>query len=547
MPQCQNLNQATLIPGNSVRSILAVDEMTLSQTNHPTDNCDDEDIILDVHSIAGLLKLYLRELPEPLCTFAFYDDWITCLDNSVDSDARLQLISGVIRKLPETCRANLAHIVKFLHKLTDHKDRNKMTSSNLAIAIAPSIMWTKPKELDQNGDKISDDVNSLNMQMSTFGISASNHALILEALINNADLLFPEPVDFNLPGFNNLKLHSTSKNRSSVRSRSVKSTSPTGMSTASSSSYSSGTSNHISQSSGVKGHSRMGGSMDGLLADQDVASILKQQNPSIRSSGRPISVQLQRDEYSSSLRGPKPPPKPPIPTDRSQMKQTSCDNQSILATPRLHSKPPPPPVPPATTARHQLERLKAVNAISTPQDESSACKPRPVSLRGTGIIESTSSSTVSHHVPRPTVPPPDRPQSSSNGLQTTNQGPAKSNLDQSGNHAILSSDGTESTIDSTLVNPKGQDSSASSAVSIDSGSDGGSSFDTESDQQSLGHASTGGVSTASAQEPVSADKHEESKGGTIVRRSSAGDDGKEHAPVKPPRTGSPKTALSTPL
>ena len=32
----------------------------------------------DVHTVASLLKLYLRELPEPVIPFAKYDDFISC-------------------------------------------------------------------------------------------------------------------------------------------------------------------------------------------------------------------------------------------------------------------------------------------------------------------------------------------------------------------------------------------------------------------------------------------------------------------------------------
>lgn len=32
----------------------------------------------DVHTVASLLKLYLRELPEPVIPFAKYEDFLTC-------------------------------------------------------------------------------------------------------------------------------------------------------------------------------------------------------------------------------------------------------------------------------------------------------------------------------------------------------------------------------------------------------------------------------------------------------------------------------------
>lgn len=36
----------------------------------------------EVHTVAGLLKLYLRELPEPLMTFRLYEPFITAVRRS---------------------------------------------------------------------------------------------------------------------------------------------------------------------------------------------------------------------------------------------------------------------------------------------------------------------------------------------------------------------------------------------------------------------------------------------------------------------------------
>lgn len=35
-----------------------------------------EEFSCDPHAVAGALKSYLRELPEPLMTFDLYDDWL---------------------------------------------------------------------------------------------------------------------------------------------------------------------------------------------------------------------------------------------------------------------------------------------------------------------------------------------------------------------------------------------------------------------------------------------------------------------------------------
>lgn len=38
---------------------------------------DSEDYYRDTHTIAGTLKSYLRELPEPLLTYGLYNEWIS--------------------------------------------------------------------------------------------------------------------------------------------------------------------------------------------------------------------------------------------------------------------------------------------------------------------------------------------------------------------------------------------------------------------------------------------------------------------------------------
>ena len=48
----------------------------------------------DVHIIAGILKSYLRELPDPLFSYALYDDWVNAI-RSADQEARLKALGEV--------------------------------------------------------------------------------------------------------------------------------------------------------------------------------------------------------------------------------------------------------------------------------------------------------------------------------------------------------------------------------------------------------------------------------------------------------------------
>ncbi|ETE74156.1 Rho GTPase-activating protein 44, partial [Ophiophagus hannah] len=77
---------------------------------------DVQEYSADPHAIAGALKSYLRELPEPLMTFELYEEWIQA-SNIQDQDKRLQALWNALEKLPKASYNNLrqeeqGHIVE---------------------------------------------------------------------------------------------------------------------------------------------------------------------------------------------------------------------------------------------------------------------------------------------------------------------------------------------------------------------------------------------------------------------------------------------------
>lgn len=58
------------------------------------------------------------------------------------NDARLQAIWTVVQKLPAANHDNLRYIIKFLSALTKNQEANKMTSQNIAIVMAPNLIWS---------------------------------------------------------------------------------------------------------------------------------------------------------------------------------------------------------------------------------------------------------------------------------------------------------------------------------------------------------------------------------------------------------------------
>ncbi|XP_031727939.1 rho GTPase-activating protein 17b isoform X3 [Anarrhichthys ocellatus] len=149
-----------------------------------------EEFYSDPHAVAGALKSYLRELPEPLMTFGLYDDW-TQASNVSDPDKRLQALWVTCDRLPKTHKANLRYLVKFLAKLAQDSEVNKMTAINISIVLGPNLLWAKTEGT-----------------LAEMAAATSIHVVaIIEPIIQHADWFFPEEVDFNVSGMFAMPTH----------------------------------------------------------------------------------------------------------------------------------------------------------------------------------------------------------------------------------------------------------------------------------------------------------------------------------------------------
>ncbi|XP_074828248.1 rho GTPase-activating protein 44 isoform X11 [Natator depressus] len=144
---------------------------------------DVQEYSADPHAIAGALKSYLRELPEPLMTFELYDEWIQA-SNIQDQDKRLQALWNACENLPKANQNNIRYLIKFLAKLTEYQDANKMTPSNVAIVLGPNLLWPQTE-------------GNITEMMTTVSLQIVG---IIEPLIQHADWFFPGDIEFNVTG-----------------------------------------------------------------------------------------------------------------------------------------------------------------------------------------------------------------------------------------------------------------------------------------------------------------------------------------------------------
>eukprot|EP00069_Balaena_mysticetus_P008757 bmy_01143T0 len=110
-----------------------------------SDPCSLQEFCSDPHAVAGALKSYLRELPEPLMTFDLYDDWMRAASLK-EPGARLEALQEVCSRLPRENLSNLRYLMKFLARLAEEQEVNKMTPSNIAIVLGPNLLWPPEKE-----------------------------------------------------------------------------------------------------------------------------------------------------------------------------------------------------------------------------------------------------------------------------------------------------------------------------------------------------------------------------------------------------------------
>jgi hypothetical protein len=89
----------------------------------------------DVNSVAGLLKQFFRELPDPLLTREFYSKFIDAA--RVDDDTmRRDSMHALINALPDPNYATLRALVLHLHRVQQSSEINRMSTANLGICWA---------------------------------------------------------------------------------------------------------------------------------------------------------------------------------------------------------------------------------------------------------------------------------------------------------------------------------------------------------------------------------------------------------------------------
>ncbi|XP_066963867.1 active breakpoint cluster region-related protein isoform X2 [Macrobrachium rosenbergii] len=94
---------------------------------------------VDIHSVTGLLKLFLRELPEALYTDELYPRFFEAY-SAADPEYRKTTLLKLFSSLPQLNQSIIAYLLEHLVKIHHTENMNKMSLHNLATVFGPTLI-----------------------------------------------------------------------------------------------------------------------------------------------------------------------------------------------------------------------------------------------------------------------------------------------------------------------------------------------------------------------------------------------------------------------
>lgn len=124
---------------------------------------------------AGLLKMFIRELPQPLLTLQHLPAF-SAAQNIASPKHQIQALHLLIMLLPEANRDTLKALLEFLRKVVANEEKNRMSMWNVSMIVAPNLFTVRGKNARQE-------------EM----VGAAGAAHMVRLLITHQDLLWTVP------------------------------------------------------------------------------------------------------------------------------------------------------------------------------------------------------------------------------------------------------------------------------------------------------------------------------------------------------------------
>uniref|UniRef100_A0A8C7HHP0 ABR activator of RhoGEF and GTPase n=1 Tax=Oncorhynchus kisutch TaxID=8019 RepID=A0A8C7HHP0_ONCKI len=112
---------------------------------------------MDINAIAGTLKLYFRELPEPLLTDRLYPAFMEGIALS-DPAAKENCMMHLLRSLPDPNLITFLSLLEHLKRVADNEPINKMSLHNLGTVFGPTLLRPSESEVTKGHITLATDI-----------------------------------------------------------------------------------------------------------------------------------------------------------------------------------------------------------------------------------------------------------------------------------------------------------------------------------------------------------------------------------------------------
>ncbi|XP_069747423.1 rho GTPase-activating protein 20-like [Narcine bancroftii] len=89
---------------------------------------------------AAVFKDFLRNIPGSIFSSDMYDNWMAAMEQN-SHEEKIREVQRLLDQLPKFNTLLLNYVFGILHKIEQHAEENQMNAFNLAVCIAPSILW----------------------------------------------------------------------------------------------------------------------------------------------------------------------------------------------------------------------------------------------------------------------------------------------------------------------------------------------------------------------------------------------------------------------
>nr|XP_012328882.1 rho GTPase-activating protein 15 [Aotus nancymaae] len=93
----------------------------------------------DIHVVTGALKMFFRELPEPLFPYSFFEQFVEAIKKQ-DNNTRIEAVKSLVQKLPPPNRDTMKVLFGHLTKIVAKASKNLMSTQSLGIVFGPTLL-----------------------------------------------------------------------------------------------------------------------------------------------------------------------------------------------------------------------------------------------------------------------------------------------------------------------------------------------------------------------------------------------------------------------